>query len=94
MIYALVYDTVENFAERRKPYRPEHLALIAEAHAGGRLLMAGAMKPVDGAIDGALLVFRCDHAADVEAFARRDPYVANSIVTRWRVREWDVVIGQ
>jgi uncharacterized protein YciI len=28
-----------------------------------------------------------------EDFARADPYVRNGLVTRWRVREWSVVIG-
>jgi hypothetical protein len=29
----------------------------------------------------------------VEAFVRRDPYVAAGVVTRWRIRPWTVVIG-
>jgi hypothetical protein len=29
----------------------------------------------------------------VEDFVRRDPYVTNGIVTRWRIRPWTVVIG-
>ena len=28
-----------------------------------------------------------------EDFARRDPYVANGLVTKWTVRPWAVVIG-
>jgi uncharacterized protein len=31
--------------------------------------------------------------AVVEAFVRRDPCVANGVVTRWRIRPWTVVIG-
>ena len=89
MYFALFYDTVENFAERRQPYRQEHLALVEQAHREGRLLMAGALKPADGA----LLIFKTDSAAEVEAFARNDPYVARGLVKDWRVREWTVVIG-
>jgi hypothetical protein len=89
MYFALFYDTVDNFAERRQPYRQAHLALVEQAHRDGRLLLAGALKPADGA----LLIFKTESAADVEAFARNDPYVACGLVTDWRVREWTVVIG-
>ena len=89
MHFALFYKTVENFAERRQPYRQEHLALAEQAHREGRLLLAGALKPADGA----LLIFRADTATAVEAFAQSDPYVRHGLVTEWRVREWTVVIG-
>jgi len=88
--FALFYDTVDNFVERRQPYRQAHLALVDAAHREGRLLLAGALKPADGA----LLVFRADTASEVERFANADPYVANGLVTAWRVREWSVVIGE
>jgi len=89
MYFALFYETGDNFVERRQPYREKHLALVRQAHRDGRLLLAGAFKPADGA----LLVFRGDSAADVEAFAKADPYVTSGIVKNWRVREWTVVVG-
>ena len=89
MYFALFYDTVDNFAERRQPYRQAHLALVEEAHRDGRLLLAGALKPADGA----LIIFRGESSAGAEAFARQDPYVAHGLVRDWRVREWTVVIG-
>ena len=88
MYFALTYETVENFVERRQPYRVEHLAMAKEAHRTGMLVLAGALKP-----SGALLVFKTDRMADVEAFAKNDPYVKNELVSRWTVREWTVVIG-
>lgn len=87
--FALFYDLVDNFVERRQPYRAEHLALLDQAQRDGRLLMAGPLQPVDTA----LLVFRADTAADVEGIVARDPYVTNGLVTSWRVREWTVVVG-
>jgi hypothetical protein len=89
MYFALFYDTVDNFAERRQPHRQAHLALVEQAHRDGGLLLAGALKPADGA----LLIFKTDSAADVEAFAKNDPYVTNGLVKNWRVREWAVVTG-
>jgi uncharacterized protein len=89
MYYALLYETVPDHVERRKPFRAEHLALAEAAHRDGRLVMAGAFDPADGA----LLVFRGDAPSVAEEFARSDPYVRNGLVTAWRVRPWSVVIG-
>jgi uncharacterized protein YciI len=90
MYFALLYETVPDHLERRKPFRAEHLALAEEERRAGRLVMAGAFDAPDG---GALLVFRAASAADVEAFVARDPYVRNGLVTSWRVRPWTVVVG-
>jgi uncharacterized protein len=87
--FALFYDLVDNFVERRQPYRSEHLTLLDQAQRDGRLLLAGPLKPVDTA----LLVFRADSASDVEQLVARDPYVTNGLVKSWKVREWTVVIG-
>ncbi len=89
MYFALLYETVPDHAQRRIPFRAEHLALAQQAHREGRLILAGAFDPPDGA----LLVFRAESAAEVEAFARADPYVRNGLVTSWRVRPWTVVVG-
>lgn len=89
MYFALLYETVPDHAQRRIPFRAEHLALAHQAHREGRLILAGAFDPPDGA----LLVFRTESAAEVEAFARADPYVRNGLVTSWRVRPWTVVVG-
>jgi uncharacterized protein YciI len=89
MYFALFYETIENFVERRQPFRDEHLAAARRAHAEGQLVMAGALKPADGA----LLIFRGDTSAVAENFARADPYVTGGLVKSWRVREWTVVIG-
>ena len=41
-----------------------------------------------------MLLFAGDDASAAEAFARADPYVANGLVTAWRVREWATVVGE
>lgn len=87
--FALEYDTVDQFTERRQPFRTDHLALVRAAHAGGELPMAGALGDPP---DGALLIFESETADAAEAFARADPYVLNGLVTSWRVRRWHVVV--
>lgn len=88
--YALFYDVVHDFVSRRSAYRDEHLRLAREAHGRGELVLAGALA--DPA-DGALLIFQGDTPTAAEAFARQDPYVKNGLITKWRVRNWTVVVG-
>jgi uncharacterized protein YciI len=90
MHYLLLYDYVPNAIERRAPFREAHLGLAREAVERGELLLGGAF---DEPVDGAALVFRADGPSVVEAFVGRDPYVANGVVTRWRIRPWTVVVG-
>jgi uncharacterized protein len=88
--YILFYDVVPDYLARRAPFRPDHFRLLNEAHDRGELVMAGALSdPADGAV----LVFHGPDASAAEAFARADPYVTNGLVTRWRVRPWNVVTG-
>ncbi|HVM09109.1 MAG TPA: YciI-like protein [Acidimicrobiales bacterium] len=90
MHWLLLYDVVDDYVERRVPHRAAHLALATEAFERGDLVMAGALAdPADGVV----LVFRGDTPSSAEEFARRDPYVEHGVVTRWRVREWTVVVG-
>jgi len=88
--WLLFYDVVDDYIDRRAPLRESHLALVAEAHERGELVMAGALADPP---DGAVLVFKGDDASAAEAFAANDPYVQNGLVTSWRVRQWTVVIG-
>ena len=88
--FVLFYETVQEYVERRPPFRPSHLELVQEAHDRGELLLAGALA--DPA-DRALLVFRGPDRSIAEDFARRDPYVTNGLVARWEVREWTQVIA-
>jgi uncharacterized protein YciI len=89
--YALFYDQlVDDFVDRRIPFREEHLRLARESHARGELQLAGALA--DPA-DAALLVFRAESAAVAEEFAKHDPYVRNGLIKKWHVRNWTVVVG-
>ena len=88
--YALFYEVVDDFMARRAAYRDEHLRLAREARARGDLVLAGALA--DPA-DGALIIFKGESPAGAEAFARQDPYVKNGLVSKWKVRNWTVVVG-
>jgi uncharacterized protein len=91
MHYLLMYDVVDDYVERRTPYRREHISLAREAVARGDLVLGGALaQPADGVV----LLFRGSSPAAAEAFAKSDPYVRAGIVIRWRVREWTTVVGK
>jgi uncharacterized protein YciI len=88
--YILFYDYVPDMVTRREPVRPEHLAHARSFFERGFLRQAGAYGDT---ADGAVLVFESDTEAPVEEFIRGDPYVEAGLVTKWRVRPWNVVIG-
>ena len=88
--YALIYELVDDYIERRTAFRAEHLKLAAESHARGELLMGGAFSEP---ADKALLIFRAEDRSVPETFVREDPYALNGLVKSWKVRPWTVVIG-
>jgi uncharacterized protein len=90
MYYILFYTTVDDYVERRTPFRDEHLAYARAAQDRGELILAGALaEPADSAV----LVFKADSPRPAEDFARGDVYVREGVVTAWKVRPWTVVIG-
>ena len=91
MHYLLFYDVAPDYLERRGQFRAEHLAFAWKACNRSELILAGALAdPVDGAV----LLFRGNSPDVAERFAAADPYVKQGLVTRWRVRLWNTVVGE
>lgn len=90
MHYILFYKAVENYIEKRAPFREEHLNLIKVNHEKGLLVMAGALG--DPA-DGGAFIFKGDSPKAAEDFAKNDPYVKNGLITEWHIEPWTVVVG-
>jgi uncharacterized protein len=89
--FILFYEGAPDYLERRPQYRGAHLSHAWAAADRGELVIAGAYAdPVDGAV----LLFKGSDPAVAEAFAKADPYVANGLVAKWRVREWNTVVGE
>ena len=89
MYFILTYQLVDNYIEKRTPYRPSHFELVKEFIATGELIMGGAFDDEEQAI----LVFKVDDEAKIKAFTSRDPYVANGVVDSWAIRKWNMVTG-
>ena len=90
MYFLLLYDVVDDYINRRAPFRDEHLKIANEAVEKGQLMLGGAF---DNPVDGAALVFKADDRRVVEEFVNNDPYVKNGLITSWTIHEWTVVIG-
>lgn len=90
MHYLLFYDTAPDYLDRRAEFRSSHLKLAWEYCERGELILGGALQdPVDGAV----LLFEGDSSEVVERFVAEDPYVANGLVTAYRIRPWTTVAG-
>ena len=95
MHFLLLYEVGQDYLQRRAAFRDAHLDKAWAASARGELVLGGATAdPLDGAVDGAVLLFQGDSPRVAEAFARADPYVVTGLVTRWRVRAWTTVAGE
>jgi uncharacterized protein len=93
--YLLFYDVVPDYLERRVPLREEHLRLVREAHTRGEIVLAGAHDdPMSDRSDGVVFVFKTSDRLVVQRFVDADPYVRNGLVTRSRIRRWNVVTGE
>jgi uncharacterized protein len=89
--FVLRYDAVvDDYVNRRAPFRSEHLQLLRDAHARGEVVMAGAVGENP---DGAIIIFRSETPDVAERFVANDPYVKNGLIRTWRVQPWHVVIG-
>jgi uncharacterized protein len=90
MTYLLFYDYVPAMLTRRQPVRAAHLEHAGAYRDRGLLKIAGAYGETP---EGAIFVFEAPEAAAIEQFVNGDPYVANGLVTGWRVKPWNLAIG-
>lgn len=87
--FALEYTYVPNMIERRVPVRAAHFKFTEPYLANKTLVAGGAYMP---SLEGGLLIFRAKRSV-VEQFAKGDPYTVEGLVTEYKIREWNVVVG-
>ena len=88
--YLLEYSYVENMLELRAPYRAEHLANAERLVKENILIVGGAFMPN---ADGALFIFQSDYET-VENFVKNDPYFRAGLIPKYKITEWNVVVGK
>ena len=77
MYFVLLYEVVDDFVNRRAPFRPEHLKMVEEAHSRGELVMAGAFSDP---VDGAALVFQWQRLSGRDTL-RGNPILMSQMVS-------------
>ncbi|OQR83350.1 hypothetical protein ACHHYP_14810 [Achlya hypogyna] len=91
-LWMLRYDYVDGMLQKRDPFRKAHLEHVGQWSTNTgfapKLLMAGAFADP---VDGAAFIFEADAPNVVEEFAKKDPYVTNNLVTKYDVRQYNVV---
>jgi uncharacterized protein len=91
MHFMLIYDVGPDFIQLRPQFRDEHLTLAWQAAEAGELLLAGALEEPT---EQAFLLFKGPTSKGAERFAEADPYVRHGLVKRWRVKQWNTVVGE
>lgn len=87
--YILEYEYVSDILEKRTPYRSEHLALAEDLQKKQLIIAAGPFNPPSGAV----FLFNTSDKSIVNKFVEQDPYVKAKLVTKYTIKEWNVVIG-
>lgn len=92
--WLLRYSYVADVGKLRPSLRPAHLELATAFVKEKRMLLGGALDPLETKREG-LLVFATEE--DAKAFASRDPYVVANpearVVESYRIDQWNVVVG-
>lgn len=87
--YVLIYHYVADYMARRNAFRAEHLARIQQKVDEGFVLGAGVL-PKEPA---ALILCYADSSAEVEDFAKNDPYYKAGLIASFEVDEWAAAAG-
>ncbi|HEY3774388.1 MAG TPA: YciI family protein [Solirubrobacteraceae bacterium] len=86
--HLLLYVYPDDMAERRGPYRDEHLRRIQVEKDAGRILMAGA---TGAPINGGAMAWTGATSDEIEAFVEADPYRGAGLILSYRIEPWTLV---
>jgi uncharacterized protein YciI len=86
--HLLLYVYPDDMAERRGPYRDEHLRRIQVEKDAGRIVMAGA---IGDPINGGAMAWTEATTQEIEAFVDGDPYLAAGLILSYRIEPWNLV---
>ena len=89
MYYILTYETIDDYVEKRKPFRQEHLDLLKRELDAKHVVLGGALEdPTDKAV----VIWKVQDKKTIEEFVSKDPYVQQGLVSKYEIRSWNVVI--
>jgi uncharacterized protein len=86
--HILFYDYVDDLLERRAPFREAHLEAIRGGRERGQITLAGAIGDPP---HGGVIVFQGVSPQEIDAYARRDPYMEAGLIRDYRIERWNLV---
>ena len=98
MLYAIIWDDVEESLSLRKSARTAHLARIGQLVEAGRLVLGGpfpaveATDPGPAGFTGSLIVAEFQSQADAEQWISEDPYTEAGVIKNLTVKPFIQVV--
>ena len=98
MLYAIIWDDVENSLELRKSARAAHLARVDELVTTGRLVVGGPFPAIDGiepasaGYVGGLIIAEFQSQEEAEHWINEDPYTKIGVIETLNVRPFIQVV--
>ena len=89
-IFAVTYRYSDDVATRDN-LRTKHRDYLRGLADKGLLLVSGPFGPDEA--PGALLLFRADDKAHVDALVEKDPFTPSGVIAQTDTTEWEPVIG-
>lgn len=86
--HLVLYVYADDIAQRRGPYREEHLRRIQVEKDAGRIVMAGA---IGDPINGGAMAWTGASPDEIEAFVEGDPYLEAGLIVSYRIEPWTLV---
>ena len=80
MLYAIMWDDVQDALPRRQAVRPDHLARVAELQKAGRLVVGGPFPAIDvedpgsAGFTGSLIIAEFESREAAQQWIDDDPY--------------------
>ncbi len=98
MLYAIIWEDVENSLPIRQSVRPQHLEHVRELVDQGRIITGGpfpaisAADPGPAGFTGSLIVAEFPTQADAEQWINEDVYMTAGVIARVSVRPFLQVV--
>ena len=98
MLYAIMWDDVENSLPLRQAARPAHLERVAELQKAGRLVVGGPFPAIDAqdpgtaGFTGSLIIAEFESLTDAQQWIDADPYAQAGVFTEATVKPFKQVV--
>ena len=98
MLYAIIWDDVDDSLALRRAARPAHLAHVRTLVDAGRLVVGGpfpavdADDPGDAGFTGSVIIAEFASRTEAEAWIAEDPYTTGGVIRDVSVRPFVKVV--